>query len=123
MGIRLLFELQSGQVISFLPLKMGNNVDTSRGRERMANISDVDKDGYITTKEATMALMGDGHLTDDEVAFIAAVKAMSIMGGKVKKEKLLAYLDAIDRIELFSKGKQSLTSQEGQKKNCDYFDL
>ena len=78
---------------------MGNNVDTSRGRAAMAEISDVDKDGYITTKEATMALMGDGHLTDDEVAFIAAVKAMSIMGGKVKKEKLLAYLDAIDRIE------------------------
>ena len=78
---------------------MGNNVDTARGRAAMAEISDVDKDGYITTKEATMALMGDGRLTDDEVAFIAAVKAMSTMDGKVKKDKLLAYLDAIDKIE------------------------
>ena len=74
---------------------MGNNINTSRGRKRIADTCDADEDGYITVEEAKNALKEDGF-DEDELAFIAAVKALAPISGKVEKDKLLAYLDTLD---------------------------
>ena len=77
------------------PISMGNNINTSRGRARIADTCDADEDGYITVEEAKNALKEDGF-DEDELAFIAAVKALAPISGKVEKAKLLAYLDTLD---------------------------